>query len=239
MFTGCTRLVGGTDGFVPSQTSGASVCKLGAGGVLTDSGNGARTWFWAHFYEDGEGVLTATATPDSPRTLRATGGICAIGKYVGLGFTPWDDVTGSTHLQYLTSATFASDMATFSYLNLNYLFYSCTNLASISGLGNLSGVRSMRYTFSSCSFATIDFRGFDPSTLTDLFYTFSGCRNMTTIYADSTWALPSSGLTGSQCFYSCSTSLVGGNGAVWASSKTAYTYFRIDRAGQAGYLTAA
>ena len=29
VFTGCTRLVGGTDGFVPSQTSGASVCKLG------------------------------------------------------------------------------------------------------------------------------------------------------------------------------------------------------------------
>ena len=39
------------------------------------------------------------------------------------------------------------------------------------GLGNLSGVRSMRYTFSSCAFATIDFRDFDPSTLTDLFCT--------------------------------------------------------------------
>lgn len=36
MFNSCNRLVGGTDGFVPSTTSGASVCKLGAGGVLTD-----------------------------------------------------------------------------------------------------------------------------------------------------------------------------------------------------------
>lgn len=52
-------------------------------------------------------------------------------------------------------------MAGCSYLNLNYLFYSCTNLASISGLGNLSGVRSIRYMFSSCAFTTIDFRGFD------------------------------------------------------------------------------
>ena len=43
-------------------------------------------------------------------------------------------------------------------------------------------------------------------------------------------ALPSSGLTGSQCFYPCSTSLVGGNGTVWASNKTAFTYFRIDTA---------
>ena len=105
---------------------------------------------------------------------------------MGLGFTPWDGVTGPTYRQHLTRATFASDMATYSFLNLNYLFYSCTNLASVSGLGNLSGVRSMRYTFSSCAFATIDFRGFDPSTLTDLFYTFSGCSSLTTILADAT-----------------------------------------------------
>ena len=238
MFTGCTRLVGGTDGYVPSTTSGVTVCKLGAGGVLTDPNNDNRTWFYAHYYADGEGVLTATPTPDPTRELVASNRICAIGKYVGLGFTPWDGVTGPTHRQHLTSATFAADMATFSYLNLNYLFYSCTSLASVSGLGNLSGVRSMRYTFSSCAFTTIDFRGFDPSTLTDLFYTFSGCSSLTTILADATWALPTSGITGSQCFYSCR-ALVGGNGTAWSSSNVGYTYMRIDRAGQAGYLTAA
>lgn len=238
MFNGCYKLVGGTDGFVPSNTSGASVCKIGTGGVLTDPNADSRTWFWAHFYDDGEAVLTANSSPDQARTLRASGRICAIGKYVGLGFTPWTGTTGPTHRQYLTSVTFAADMATFSYLNLIYLFYSCTNLASVSGLGNLRGVRSMRYTFSSCAFTTIDFRGFDPSTLMDLFYTFSGCSHLTTIYADSTWALPSSGITGSQCFYSCSTSLVGGNGTVWASNKTGYTYFRIDTASTPGYITA-
>ena len=89
------------------------------------------------------------------------------------------------------------------------------------------------------SLTTIDFRGFDPSTLTDLFYTFSGCSKLTTILADASWALPSSGLTGSQCFYSCSTSLVGGNGTAWASNKTAYTYFRIDTASTPGDVTAA
>jgi len=113
---------------------------------------------------------------------------------------------GPTHRQYLTHVTFAADMATFSYLNLIYLFCCCTNLASVSGLGNISGVRSMRFTFASCAFTEIDFRGFDPSTLTDLFCAFSGCNKLTTIYADSTWVLPSSGITGSQCFYSCSTS---------------------------------
>ena len=238
MFYGCNRLVGGTDGFVPSTTSAGSVCKLGTGGVLTDPNNDIRHWFWAHFYDDGGAVLTATATPDAQRTLRASGRICAIGKYQAIGFTPWTGATGSTHRQYLTSATFAADMASFSYLNLIYLFYSCTNLASITGLGNLSGVRQMRYTFSSCAVTTLDFRGFDPSTLTDLFYCFSGCSSLTTIYADSTWALPSSGISGSQCFYSCN-SLVGGNGTQWSSSNTGYSYMRIDRTGQAGYLTAA
>ena len=57
--------------------------------------------------------------------------------------------------------------------------------------------------------------------------------------ADASWALPSSGLTGSQCFYSCSTSLVGCYGTVWASNKTAYTYFRIDTASTPGYITIA
>jgi hypothetical protein len=239
MFNSCNRLVGGTDGFVPSTTSGASVCKLGPGGVLTDPNNDNRTWFYAHYYADGEGVLTATATPDATRELVASGCICAIGKYVGLGLTPWDGVIGPTHRQHLTSASFAADMATFSYLNFNYLFYSCSNLASVGGLGNLSGVRSMRYMFSSRAITTIDFRGFDPSALTDLFYTFSRYSRLTIILVDASWALPSSGLTGSQCFYSCSTSLVGGNGTVWASNRTAYTYFRINTASTPGYVTAA
>ena len=93
-------------------------------------------------------------------------------------------------------------------------------------------------TFSSCAVTTLDFRGFDPSTLTDLFYCFSGCSSLTTIYADGTWALPSSGISGSQCFYQCS-SLVGSNGTAWPSSNTGHAYMRIGRTGQAGYLTTA
>ena len=136
------------------------------------------------------------------------------------------------------SATFAADMATYSELNFPYLFYSATNLASVSGLGNLSGVRSMRFMFSPCAFTELDFRGFDPSDLTDLYYAFSGCSSLVTIYVDSTWALPSSGVSGSNCFYTCN-SLIGGAGTTWASSATGYQYMRIDAAGTPGYLTAA
>ena len=46
--------MGGTDGFVPFQTSGASVLKLGAGGVLTDPEYEVRTWLNATLFADGE-----------------------------------------------------------------------------------------------------------------------------------------------------------------------------------------
>lgn len=88
MSNGCNRLVGGTGGFVPSTTSGASMCKLGAGSVLTDPNDDRRAWFWAHFYVDGEGVLTVSSTTDATRELVASERICAIDKYMGLGFTP-------------------------------------------------------------------------------------------------------------------------------------------------------
>ena len=85
---------------------------------------------------------------------------------------------------------------------------------------------------------SLDFRGFDPSGLTSLYLTFGSCSNLVTIYADSSWTLPSSGLSGSQTFYNCS-SLVGGNGTTHASSRNSYTYMRIDAANSVGYLTVA
>lgn len=209
------------------------------GRCADDPNSDGRHWFYAHYYADSGAVLTASSIPESGRGLRASGRICAEAKYVGLGFTPWSASRGGTHRQHLTSATFAPDMAAFTYLNFQYLFYSCTSLASVSGLGNLAGVRSMRLMFASCAVTELDFRGFDPSSLTDLYNAFSSCSKLTTIYAGATWALPASGISGSQCSYSCSTSLVGGNGTAWASNKTAYTYFRIDTAGTPGYMTAA
>lgn len=95
----------------------------------------------------------------------------------------------------------------------------------------------MQFAFSSCQDVTeLGFSGFDLSTLTNLYYCFGGCSALTTIYADSTWALPLSDIRGSQCFYNCS-NLVGGNGTTYASSRTEYTYMRIDSAGTMGYLT--
>lgn len=233
MFYGCNRLVGGADGFVPAPTSSGSVCKLGAGGVLTDPAADAREWYWAHVYADGGAVLTASETVDSSRELVASGRICANAKYQGLGFQPWEDAGP----QALTRAVFAEDMAGYSYMNLTYLFYSCTKLVAVEGLGNLRGVRSMRSAFASCGVSELDLCGFDPSQLTDLFYAFGGCKSLATIYADADWALPAKGVSGLQCFYNCQ-ALVGGNGTTWSSSNTGYAYMKIDKDGAPGYLTA-
>ena len=106
--------------------------------------------------------------------------------------------------------------------------------STIAGLG----IKNCSYWFNAFSNCT-EVRGFENlSGMTSANQMFSSCTSLETIYADSTWALPSSGITGSQCFYSCSTSLVGGNGTTWASNKTAYTYFRIDTASAPGYITA-
>ena len=237
MFYGCNRLVGSYDFFVPTNTScGSNLCKYAAGGVLTTYTGDTRHWYWAYFYDDGAAKLQTSNTPDPwyEHDVVAACQICAQGNYNAPGFTPWD----SSNRQQLTSVTFDASMATYSDLSLNYLFYSCSNLTSVTGLGNLSGVKSIRYLFAGCSsLASVDFSGFDSSTLTDLFYAFSGCSSLTTILADATWALPSSGVSGSGCFYGCSTSLVGGNGTVWSSSNTGYQYMVIDAAGTPGYLT--
>jgi len=59
---------------------------------------------------------------------------------------PWNDV----RKQVLT-VEFQSDMAAFSYCNLNYWFYSCVNMTDVTGWSHLAGVHEMKYTFSSCA----------------------------------------------------------------------------------------
>ena len=233
VFYGCNRLVGGTDGFVPAPTSGASVIKLGTGGVLTDPFNDRREWFDVFVYGDGAIEFTTGGAADATRTLLDSGRMCANATYQAVGVIP-----GYSYRSQFREVRFLADMAALSLTNMNYWFYGLTALTSITGWANLSNVASMRYAMNGCSgLTTLDLRGMDPSTLTDLFYAFAGCGSLTTIYADSTWALPS-GASGMGTFYNCR-SIVGGNGTAYSSSAYGYARMVIDRAGQAGYLTAA
>lgn len=233
IFYGCNRLVGGNDGFVPSSTSGASVIKTTAEGVLTDPFNDNREWFNVFVYDDGLVEFTTGSTADATRTLLDSGRMCANAKYQAVGVIP-----GYSYRTQFRNVVFKADMATLSLTNMCYWLYGLTAVTSVTGWGNLANVASMRYAMNGCTGVTsLDLAGLDPSSLTDLFYAFAGCSALTTIYADSTWALPSTA-SGSDTFYNCR-NLVGGNGTAYSTSAYGYARMVIDKAGQAGYLTAA
>ncbi|WP_419049034.1 hypothetical protein [Enorma massiliensis] len=234
MFSGCRRLVG-ERGYVPEQGDDHLNLHFESTGVLThpDGSEDEREWFRCFLYTDGELVLTAATAPETGRELVSSGRLCANARYNSVGYQPWYD-----HRNDVEAVEIAADMATYDHVNTNYWFYGHQSITDVTGMGNLHGVREMQHTFNSCTGLTeIDLSGLDPSSLEDLAYTFGGCGSLVTIWADADWALPASGVSGFQTFYQC-TSLVGGAGTTYASSRAGYQYMRIDGVGGAGYLTA-
>ena len=234
MFSGCQRLVG-ERGYVPEQTDDHLNLHFETTGVLThtDGSEDERKWFRCFLYDDGELVLTSSTEPEAERELVSSGHLCANARYNSVGYQPWYD-----HRHDVESVTVAADMSVYDHVNTNYWFYGHQSITEVAGMGNLNGVREMQHTFNSCEGLTeIDLSGLDPSSLEDLAYTFGGCGSLVTIWADADWALPSSGVSGFQTFYQC-TSLVGGAGTTYSSSRAGYQYMRIDGVGGAGYLTA-
>lgn len=232
MFSGCRRLVGG-EGYVPEQMDDHDALNFGESGVLTYPTDDQREWFRCFLYADGELVLTSATEPEAGRELVSSGHLCANARYNSVGYQPWYD-----HRHDVEWVTVAADMASYDHVNTNYWFYGHQAITEVEGMGNLRGVREMQHTFNSCEGLTeIDLSGLDPSSLEDLAYTFGGCGSLVTIWVDADWALPTSGVSGFQTFYQC-TSLMGGAGTTYASSRAGYQYMRIDGVGGAGYLTA-
>ena len=229
---GCSRLVGGADGFVPSQTSGASVLKLGTGGVLTDPEYDVRTWLNATLFADGELEIGFSKADTTGREVLASDTLRSNAKYTAIQATPWAAFGKS-----VKRVTIAADTSRVANVNLNYWFYSCNALTSVSGMSNLHGVVCMNHTFNSCSALTeLDLRGMSPASLSSLLYTFGACTALERILVDADWELPSE-CTGSSTFYNCK-AIVDGNGTTYDSKQTTCAMCRIDREGQAGYLTA-
>ena len=229
---GCTRLVGGTDGFVPTNMSGISVLKVGAGGVLTHPEDDSRTWLNATLFADGELCIGLARADATGREVVASGDVCANARYTAIMCAPWSGCS-----KQVRRVTIAEDASRLAAVNLNYWFYGCTALETVEGLSRLRGVSCMNYAFSACSaLASLDLRGLDPGSLSSLSYTFSSCASLATILVDASWALPK-GCAGSQTFYGCK-ALVGGNGTAFDSGKAGYAMAVVDREGSPGYLTA-
>ena len=232
MFYGCTRLVGGADGYVPASTSTASVCKVGAGGVLTDPAADKRLWLCGQFFGTGEVVVSVSGVSAAGRTELAMDSFCANAQYNAVQCTPWADFA-----KQVTSVTFDSSCSLVGELSMRYWFYGCNALTSLTGWGNLAAPKRMDHTLNGCtSLKELDLRGLSPANLASLTYTFSGCSSLSQIVVDAGWALPS-GCTGVGTFYNCK-ALVGGAGTAYTSGNIAVKFMRIDAAGAPGYLTA-
>ena len=217
---------------MPSPSSGASVLKLGTGGVLSDPESDIRTWLNATLFVDGELKIGFAKADAAGREVLAAGKLCANAKYNAIQATPWASFGKS-----VKAVAIAADASRLANVNLNYWFYGCNALASVSGMANLRGVARMDHTFNSCSaLAELDLRGMSPAALASMAYTFGACTSLAKILVDADWELPK-GCTGSSTFYNCK-AIVGGNGTAYDSKQTTCAMCRIDREGQAGYLTA-
>ena len=219
------------DASSPKNTDDRS--KLTYEGVLTDPNRDLREWCYGLVYADGERVVSRMSNPETGRELLDSGLFFHDARYDAVGAVPWHDLRES-----ITRVTIDESLAFFERGNMNYWLYGMGKIESVSGFGNLRGIGEMLHTFNSCKgLVELDFRGFDPGSLAKMDYTFGACSNLKTILADAGWELPSSGITGFQTFYQC-TSLVGGAGTTYASSRAGCQYMRIDEAGATGHLTA-
>ena len=110
----------------------------------------------------------------------------------------------------ITKVVFHSSFANAGVTDCSYWLSTLQNLVEVSGFENMTGITTATQMFASCS-------------ALESIYATSFTNNIS---------------SGSMMFYNCS-KLVGGNGTPWSSSKTGYTYMRIDAVNSAGYLTAA
>ena len=88
---------------------------------------------------------------------------------------------------------------------------------------NVTNMNSMFYRSKSI---LINLESFDTSKVTDMKSMFEGCKNLKTIYVSNKFA--TANVTNSTSMFTNSTSLVGGAGTVYDSTKVDKTYARID-----------
>lgn len=118
------------------------------------------------------------------------------------------------------------------------VFDDCTSLTSLDlSSFNTSSALQMHYMFRNCTSLTkLDLSSFNTGNVTQMREMFRNCGNLKTIWVGSGFDTAKV-LNGKDMFANC-TSLVGGNGTTYDSSKTDKTYARIDRGTEnPGYFT--
>ena len=148
-----------------------------------------------------------------------------------------NDIFTQVNVETLTKIDL-SNSNTSSLISLAWAFDGLTALTDLD-LSNIntSNVTTLQATFRNCSSLTnLDLSSFDTSLVTTLPNIFQGDTNLLTIYVSNSWIISSSSFSHNM-FGGC-TSLVGGNGTIYDSSKTDGAMAIIDGTNnQEGYLT--
>ena len=146
------------------------------------------------------------------------------------------------------SSLTALDVTNFNTGNVTYMrgmFFGCSGLTSLDVTHfNTGNVTDMGGMFENCSGLTsLDLSSFNTSKVIydngnykyGIKGMFSGCSGLTTIYVGDGWT--TTNLTQSKDVFKDCTHLVGGAGTHYDANHTDYTYARIDKPGEPGYLT--
>jgi len=118
------------------------------------------------------------------------------------------------------------------------MFYECYNLRSLDlSSFNTSAVTDMSYMFYDCiNLITLDLSNFDTSKVNTMYEMFCYCCKLKTIYASDKFVVKE-GCNDEYMLYGC-TSLVGGKGTKFNTSKDDAEYARIDGGtANPGYFT--
>ena len=121
--------------------------------------------------------------------------------------------------------------------DMSWMF--CDSQVTTIDLSNFdtSNVTDMSWMFSDSQTTVLDLSSFDTSKVTNMFKMFSSTTNLRTIYASDKFN--TSAVTNSDDMFTNCTSLVGGAGTTYDSTKTDKTYARIDGGtSDPGYFTA-
>ena len=150
-----------------------------------------------------------------------------------------DNVTSMETMFYQCSGLTSLDMSNFKTDNVTSMyamFSQCFGLTSLD-VSNFKtdNVTDMGGMFCGCSGLTsLDVTGFKTDNVTDMSQMFAFCSGLATIYCNDDWK--ARGLNSDYMFYYC-TSLVGGAGTVFDTTKTDATMAHPDVASNPGYFT--
>ncbi len=164
-------------------------------------------------------------------------------ELTSLNVSGWNtpNLKSMSQMFYLANKLTSLDLSRFNtsqVTDMSEVFWGCTGLQTLNISGwDTSKVTKMIHMFSgNRSLTTLDLSSFDTSRVTESWYMFTGCENLRTIKVSNKFV--TTNITRSEGMFDGCTSLVGGAGTTFNSSKIDKTYARVDGGpSNPGYFT--